>query len=131
MSLMKWTQEDYGTNVDVCDKQHQELFNRVNALNDAVGVGNRSDVGDCLDKLIDFVVEHFQTEERLMEQRGYTGLEEHRREHDNLVNTCIDLQGKFHAKEADIEEGTMSFIKNWLDHHIPVIDRSYGPALSN
>jgi hemerythrin len=131
MSLMKWTQEDYGTNVDVCDIQHQELFNRVNALNDAVGEGNRSNVGDCLDKLIDYVVEHFQTEERLMEQRGYSGLEDHRREHDNLVTTCIDLQGKFHANEADIEEGTMSFIKNWLDHHIPVIDRSYGPALSN
>jgi hemerythrin len=128
---MKWTQEDYGTNVEVCDKQHQELFNRVNALNDAVGGGSRSDVGDCLDKLIDYVVEHFQTEERLMEQRGYAGLDDHRKEHDNLVNTCIDLQGKFHANEADIEEGTMSFIKTWLDHHIPVIDRSYGPALSN
>lgn len=131
MSLMKWTQEDYGTNVDICDQQHQELFNRVNALNDAVSGGNRSDVGDRLDNLIDFIVEHFQTEEGLMEQRGYAGLDEHRKEHDNLVSTCTDLQGRFHANEAEIEAGTMSFIKHWLDHHIPFIDRSYGPALSN
>jgi hemerythrin len=131
MTLMKWTQEDYGTNVDVCDKQHQELFSRVNALNDAVSVGSRPEIGDRFDHLVDYIVEHFQTEERLMEQRGYSGLEEHRLEHDNLVNTCIDLQGRFHANEVEIEDGTMSFIKNWLDHHIPIIDRSYGPALSN
>lgn len=131
MSLMKWTAEDYGTNVDICDTQHQELFSRVNALNDAVGNGDRDKIGDCLDYLIDYVVEHFQTEERLMEQRGYSGLDQHRKEHANLISTCTDLQGKFHSNEADIEEGTMSFIKNWLDHHIPQIDKSYGPALSN
>lgn len=131
MSLMKWTQENYGTTVDICDQQHMELFDRVNALNDAVVKGNRANIGDRLDHLIDYVVEHFQTEERLMAQRGYAGLEQHRQEHDNLVHTCTDLQGKFHAKEAEIEEGTMAFIKNWLDHHIPIIDRSYGPALSN
>jgi hemerythrin len=131
MSLMKWTQETYGTNVSVCDEQHQELFNRVNALNKAVADKNRKEVGNRLDSLIDYVVEHFQSEERLMEERGYAGLDQHRMEHENLVSTCADLQGKFHANEAEIEEGTMAFIKNWLDHHIPVIDRSYGPALSD
>jgi len=131
MSLMKWTQESYGTNVEICDDQHKELFNRVNALNDAVHGGNRGDIGDRLDNLIDYVVEHFQAEERLMEERGYAGLQKHRQEHENLVSTCADLQGRFHANEVEIEEGTLSFIKSWLDHHIPVIDRSYGPALSN
>jgi hemerythrin len=128
---MKWTEEDYGTKVNICDQQHQELFNRVNALNDAVSGQDRTEIGGKLDSLIDYVVEHFQSEEKLMEQRGYSGLDDHRKEHDNLVSTCVDLQGKFHANEADIEEGTMAFIKNWLDHHIPVIDRSYGPALSD
>lgn len=131
MSLMKWTQEDYGTNVRIADEQHQELFDRVNALNDAVSDKNRAQIGSRLDALIDYVVEHFQTEERLMEQRGYAGLDQHRKEHDNLVATCADLQVKFHANEVEIEDGTMAFIKNWLDHHIPVIDRSYGPALSD
>jgi hemerythrin len=131
MSLMKWTEKDYGTNVDLCDQQHQELFNRVNALNDAVSAQNRVEIGGKLDSLIEYVVEHFQSEEKLMQQRGYDGLNDHRKEHNNLVSTCIDLQGKFHANEAEIEEETMSFIKDWLDHHIPVIDRSYGPALSD
>jgi hemerythrin len=131
MALMQWTTEKYGTNVEICDNQHQELFHRVNALNNALSSGVRNDIGLRLDSLIEYVVKHFQTEERLMEERGYKWLDAHRQEHQQLVRTCTDLQGKFHAGEADIEDGTMSFIKNWLDHHIPVIDRSYSSALSD
>lgn len=128
---MEWAEEKYGTTVVVCDDQHKELFNRVNALNDAVSNGGRTDIGTRLDNLIEYVVEHFETEERLMEERGYDGLDAHRVEHKQLVDTCIDLQQKFHAGETDIEDATMMFIKNWLDHHIPVIDKSYGPTLNS
>jgi len=131
MTLMKWTQEDYGTSVEICDEQHQELFNRVNALNAAVSGGERSVIGNCLDNLIDYVVKHFQDEEKLMEEKGYADLASHRVVHADLVNTCADLQGKFHANEAEIGADTMAFIKDWLNNHIPIIDRKYGPALSS
>jgi hemerythrin len=128
---MQWVEDKYSTNVDLCDDQHKELFDRVNALNDAVTNKDRGNIGNRLDNLVDFVVKHFETEERLMEERGYNGLNQHRQEHDMLVKTCTDIQDKFHAGEMEIEEGTMIYIKNWLDHHIPVIDKSYGPALSS
>ncbi|MCU7931976.1 MAG: bacteriohemerythrin [Candidatus Thiodiazotropha sp. (ex Codakia rugifera)] len=131
MSLMLWTNEMYATNVEVCDDQHKELFDRVNALNDAVMSKDRADIGNRLDNLIDYVAVHFETEERMMEERGYHKLDDHRQEHDLLVQTCTDLQAKFHSGETDIGEDTMKFIKSWLDHHIPVIDKCYGPALSN
>ncbi|MEW8506496.1 MAG: bacteriohemerythrin [Candidatus Thiodiazotropha sp.] len=131
MSLMEWADDRYGTNVDLCDTQHKELFDRVNALNDAVTGKDRIDIGNRLDNLVDFVVRHFETEERLMEERGYNGIDHHRHEHDLLVRTCTDIQNKFHAGEMEIEDATMKYIKNWLDHHIPVIDKLYGPALSN
>jgi hemerythrin len=127
---MTWTKDDYGTSVDVCDKQHQELFNRLNTLNDAVSDGERGAIGSRLDNLIDYVVEHFQTEERMMEEKSFNGLAKHREEHENLVSTCADLQKKFHANEAEIEEETMIFLKDWLNKHIPVTDRSYGPVLN-
>jgi len=131
MLLMQWTDEKYATNVEVCDDQHKELFDRVNALNEAVISSDRTSIGSRLDHLIDYVVVHFDTEERLMEERGYHEIDAHRQEHDLLIQTCTDLQQKFHAGETDIGVGTMGFIKNWLDHHIPVVDKSYGPALGN
>jgi hemerythrin len=131
MTLMKWTKEDYGTTVAIFDEQHQELFDRVNALNSAVSQGERPKIGSCLDSLIDYVVKHFQDEERQMEEKGYADIASHRAEHEKLVNTCADLQGKFHANQAEIGADTMAFIKDWLDNHIPVIDRQYGPVLGS
>ncbi|MET0003253.1 MAG: bacteriohemerythrin [Candidatus Thiodiazotropha sp.] len=131
MSLMQWVEEKHGTSVDLCDNQHKELFDRVNALHDAVTSRDHIDIGNRLDNLIDFVVRHFETEERLMEERGYSGLDHHRQEHDLLIKICTDIQDKFHAGEMEIEEGTLTYIKEWLDHHIPIIDKPYGPALSN
>lgn len=130
MALMTWTEAEYGTTVDMFDQQHQELFNRLNTLNDAVGDGDREAIGSRLDSLIDYVVEHFQSEERQMKEKSFDGLAKHREEHENLVSTCADLQKKFHANEAEIEEETMVYLKNWLNNHIPVTDRSYGPALN-
>jgi hemerythrin len=131
MTLMKWTQEDYGTSVEFFDEQHQELFNRVNALNSAVSQGERPEIGSCLDSLIEYVVKHFQDEERRMEEKGYVDLAQHKEVHADLVNTCADLQEKFHANEAEVGADTMAFIKDWLDNHIPIIDRKYGPVLSS
>ncbi|MEJ2612618.1 MAG: bacteriohemerythrin [Candidatus Thiodiazotropha sp.] len=128
---MKWTQEDYGTTVKFCDEQHQELFNRVNSLNTAVSGGERSDIGKSLDSLVEYVVKHFQDEEKLMEEKGYEDLANHRVVHAELVNTCTELQGKFHANEAEVGADTMTFIKDWLNNHIPIIDRKYGPVLSS
>ncbi|MEW8385035.1 MAG: bacteriohemerythrin, partial [Candidatus Thiodiazotropha taylori] len=91
MALMQWIDDKYSTKVDVCDTQHKELFNRVNALNDAVSTGARQEIGTTLDNLIDYVVVHFETEERLMEERGYKGLDAHKEEHKQLVQTCADL----------------------------------------
>jgi hemerythrin len=126
---MKWTEEGYGTTVATFDAQHQELFHRVNALHGAVSEGERSKVGASLDHLIEYVVEHFSDEEREMEEKGYKDLDNHRKIHAELVDTCTDLQGKFHANEADVDAGTMAFIKEWLDNHIPIVDRQYGPVL--
>jgi hemerythrin len=126
---MKWTHENFGTEVAIFDKEHEEIFDRVDALNDAVLDGVRQDIGSCLDRLIEFVVVHFQSEERLMEEKGFPGLDEHRQVHADLVSTCADLQERFHANELEIETSTMAFIKDWLEHHIPVIDRQYGEVL--
>jgi hemerythrin len=131
MSLLKWTEEQYGTTVAICDEQHKELFDRVNALHTAVSDGGRPEIGNRLDRLIEYVVEHFTDEERLMEEKGYEDLANHRKMHADLINTCTDLQKKFHANEAEVDSGVMNFIKDWLDNHIPVIDKKYGPVLSS
>jgi hemerythrin len=127
MALITWTKEGFGTNVSEPDQQHQTLFDMLNALNDTVSGGDRQTIGQQLDGLIAFVAKHFETEENLMQQHGYPSYAGHKAEHDKLVQTCVDLQKKFHAGEAEITAETTAFVADWLKSHIPSIDKQYGP----
>ncbi len=130
MALMTWTKEAYGTNVAVADDQHQEIFRMLNGLHETAAAGDRGAIGKQLDALIEYVVMHFQTEEKLMQQKGYPEFAAHKAEHDKLVGTCADLQKKFHAGEAEVNQDTTRFVRDWLDSHIPKVDMPYGPCLN-
>jgi hemerythrin len=132
MALITWTKEQYGTNVAVCDEEHKTLFGKLNKLYDlATGGADRAAIGGQLDDLIDYVVEHFGTEERLMQEKNFSGYATHKAEHDNLVATCADLQAKFHKGEADVTAETGAFVKDWLDKHIPTFDKKYESSLNS
>ena len=130
MALITWTKEAYGTNVAVADEQHQELFRLLNGLHETAAGGDRAAIGKQLDGLIDYVVMHFQTEEKLMQEKAYADFAAHKAEHDKLVGTCAGLQKKFHAGEAEVNQDTTRFVKDWLDTHIPKVDKPYAPCLN-
>ena len=131
MSLITWTKEQFGTNVGVADDQHKTLFDMLNALNDAVPSGNRAVIGEKLDTLVNFVVDHFAEEERLMTQTNYPGYAAHKAEHTKLLETCGGVAAKFKAGELDITQDTTAFVKDWLVNHIPTFDKPYGPYLNS
>jgi hemerythrin len=131
MSLITWTKEQFATNVSLHDKEHQTLFDLLNRLHTAVATGNRAITGPALDSLIDFVAKHFASEERNMSKTGYAGYAAHKAEHDKLVETCLDLQKKFRAGQANITAETTAFVKDWLVKHIPNVDKAYGPHLNS
>lgn len=131
MALITWTAQQYGTKVDICDDQHKVLFGLLNDLHEVASGNDRKAIGSKLDALINFVVEHFKTEEKLMKEKGYSGYNAHKAEHDKLVATCADLQAKFHAGEAEVTQETTAFVKSWLDTHIPTVDMPYEPTLNS
>jgi hemerythrin len=127
---LNWTAAEFATNVTAADDEHKVIFDLTNALNDAVAAGNRADVGAKLDGLIAYVAGHFKTEEDLFDKHGYPDAVAHKKLHADLVNTCLDVQKKFHAGELDITGDTCVFVKDWLYNHIPNVDKHYGPYLN-
>ena len=130
MSLITWTKEQFATNVSAHDAEHQEIFRLVNVLGDSVGSGDRGAVGKALDSLIAYVAGHFASEEANFSKYAFPDATAHKAEHDKLVETCLDLQKKFHAGEAEITGETAAFVVGWLTDHIPNIDKKYGPFLN-
>ncbi len=80
------------------------------------------------DQLTDLLIQatrtHFTSEETLLSDLGYQGLEAHTHEHSNLIDELRDLQRQFKA-------GTISalamptFLRKWLLEHIDSHDRGY------
>ena len=132
MTLITWTAAQYGTNVGFADEEHQVLFGKLNKLYDlATGGAERSAIGDQLDDLISYVVEHFAHEEKEMQAKSYAAYPAHKTEHDALVGICAGLQTKFHAGEAEVTDEVGQMVKGWLDNHIPNFDMPYADALNS
>lgn len=131
MALITWTAAQYGTNVGFADEEHQVLFGKLNKLYDlATGGAARSAIGEQLDDLIAYVVDHFAHEEREMQAKNYANYAAHKAEHDALVGICAGLQAKFHAGEAEVTDEVGQMVKGWLDNHIPNFDKGYSVVLS-
>ncbi len=77
------------------DKQHKELVNMFNRLNEAVKNNeSRENIYRIIDEVITFTRIHFATEEQLMVQSGYPEIEAHREKHKDLIKEALHLKDK-------------------------------------
>jgi hemerythrin len=82
--VFRWT-EAYKVNIEELDEQHQEFFDVVNELEQALRVGEGNAAIDrILDRLVTYAGLHFAAEESLMERHKFPGLTTHRIQHDTF-----------------------------------------------
>jgi hemerythrin len=115
------------------DEQHRELFHRIDKLMAATQDRRaRSEVGRLLTFLGDYVVGHFEAEERLMAESGYPEAERHRGEHQRFVEDYARLFQDYRAEGP----GPIFVIKfgnrvtAWLCEHICRTDRRLADYLA-
>ena len=124
MIIAPWSSR-FETGIDLIDAQHQSLFEAINKLADSFRAGNsKSQVKASLDFLVDYTVEHFQTEERFMREMNYPRLAEHVGEHAQLMEQVRDLQMDLMDGKPVIMEVTI-FLAEWLKAHIHDSDMAY------
>lgn len=126
MALITWN-EDMQLGIPSVDAQHQRLVEILNQLDDAKKSGKGSRVmGDLLQKLIDYTVEHFAFEEKLMLACDYPELDLHRTQHKQLVDKVLKFQRQFLNGGQRITKDVMHFLQYWLESHILKEDMAFG-----
>jgi len=117
--------------IEEIDDDHNKLVNLFNILNHSIMEGAATDyVEAVLDELINCTVWHFSHEERLMLKYGYQGFEEHRTEHQDLINSARELKQKFTLTGKLDEKEDLEFLERWLTEHILVADTRLGAYLN-
>ena len=132
---MLW-KEEYAIGSPEVDRQHQELFRRLEQLIAAVQEEQTPDaLNETLMFLSDYVNTHFADEEQLMEQSGYPGLAGHHAQHEGfkeelalLIQEVDEAEGAGLSK-LGMANNLIGQISEWLIDHILDMDQELGDFL--
>ncbi len=90
----------------------------------------REKISELLDQLIEFTRMHFWSEEQLMEQTGFPGLEEHRAEHHRMLAEILQAAHRLQYGEGIASASACSAgLHDGFLKHIEGMDQEYGPWL--
>lgn len=125
VALLNWN-DGYTLGNAQIDADHRHLFELINDFHYAFTLNHdRAEIARMLNTLIRYAEEHFQREEGMMAERNYPGLEKHKAEHVDLVETVFTLQSKFESQELKMEKETVDFLRHWLTDHIADEDTKF------
>ncbi len=121
---MIW-KDKYKLGVQLIDDQHEELFQKVTRFVEIVRKPipweeKLENIHETLDFMKNYVVTHFQAEEGFQKKIGYTGYEEHKKIHDEMVQFVLDTESKF-MNDGYNEQLMQQFagkLLAWLINHV-------------
>ena len=118
MALLSWS-DQYLIGHTTIDAEHRELFRLINDFHSRWSEGHqRQEIGQVLNRLVQYAELHFQHEEGIMAAAGYPQLATHKQAHERLYETIYTLHRDYAEQGRRLEQDTMKFVKNWLVEHI-------------
>ena len=125
--LVTWSQT-FSVGVKLIDDQHKGLMELVNDMFNHV-TGNdeeeRAYFTSIIQKAVQYVKVHFDTEEKIMIQTNFPGYLEHKKAHDSFVLTVVEQIKNFEAGKRLTLSDFIKFLKEWILTHIAIMDKQY------
>jgi len=127
--MFDWS-EAFETGIPEIDQQHQELFRIGEEINQLLvhhqGQDSYDEISECLEKLSEYTVFHFDTEEELFEKFDYADTEAHIKEHRTFVDylNTLDVHHIDANQETAIKD-LLKFVAMWIFKHINNTDFKY------
>ncbi len=123
--MIQW-ESKYELQIPKIDMQHRVLvmlINRLEKLQNEHKTTTR-DIDEILKHLSQYIDTHFKFEEDLLQQYDYPDFAAHKRQHEAFVAKVQEFRSKYEAGE-DIGARVLTFLTDWLLHHINESDRDY------
>ncbi len=122
------------TGNSVIDEQHKSIINAINVLLDACSQGKgRSELDNTLKFLQDYVIKHFNDEEKLQLKSSYPDYKSHKEKHEAFKKTVSGIVEDFNKNGASIQlvARVNSSIAGWLITHIKNEDKKVALFIKN
>lgn len=128
MTLIKWTDE-LSLGIDEVDEEHKALIDLINGLYDVIQVGaDYVQVVELLGEIYSQIAVHFAHEEDMMRQSGYARFEEHREDHETLLDDLREIMDEVEADGSFDAVELSNDLNRWFVDHFRTHDaRLYLP----
>lgn len=128
---LAWKPE-YSVGIDNIDNDHKKLLELIRRLFKAIRtVGSQEEAVKILEELANYTNTHFKREEELLAGHDFPDLENHKKEHEVMINKVREFQSKFSQNETKVSQEILGYLQEWLVNHIMVTDKQYVPFLEN
>jgi hemerythrin len=119
---------NYSMGIKKIDDQHKGLLDFVNDLfNHVTGdeYEERTYFYKVIQHALQYVKNHFSTEEKIMIATKFPGYDEHKKIHDEFTQTIGQSIQDFKTGKKLVLEKFADFLKNWVLTHIADMDTQY------
>jgi diguanylate cyclase (GGDEF)-like protein/hemerythrin-like metal-binding protein len=124
----------FETGLVMVDTQHRglvDLINRLGALLIQPGGASLADINTLFNELAAYAIQHFQEEERLMQEAGLDPrhILQHKKSHADFVQDVSLLHQRASAQQ-ETSEALLKFLTYWLTYHILGTDQSMAKQIA-
>jgi hemerythrin-like metal-binding protein len=121
---MEWSRK-YTIGIEKIDEQHRQLFEMINELHDSMESKDIHTPKKILIELMEYTLNHFQTEEKYFKIFQYSDAEPHITQHVEFEAKVKEFLNRY-QKDGTFNVSVISdFIKRWIIDHVLISDRKY------
>ncbi|MDH3638168.1 MAG: hemerythrin family protein [Gammaproteobacteria bacterium] len=120
--LIQWKKE-FSIGVPSIDQEHEELIELINELHAELESG-KSDatIADFLGEIYAQISAHFALEEMIMRENRYDQYDEHKKDHERLLDDIRDMMDDYEDKRIVSDRDLSSRLDSWFSGHFKTHD---------
>lgn len=122
MPLIDW-KEEFSVGVAAVDHEHRALIDLINELYQSLKSGDsKSTILEFLGEVFAKISAHFALEEKVMRERNYDEYEQHKRNHELLLDEIRDIMDEYEDSQQFEHEELSRRLGNWFTEHFRTYD---------
>ena len=121
--LISWN-EEFSVGIDSIDRQHTHMLGLINKIDALIQEGGGYEqFAPTLNELIDYTNQHFEYEEKLLDDNHCPDIDRHKRSHVRLRDELSKWQEKVANAGPEEMRELMLFLRIWFPGHILNVDK--------
>ena len=122
MALLEWKAEFSVGNASI-DHEHEHMIQQINTLYDKLAAPlDVETVESVLGEIHADISAHFALEERLMREANYHEYQDHKEDHEDLLDQIHDLMDSFYQDPEAGQKLLKSQLSDWFGRHFSSFD---------